>query len=54
MNRFEFMCEMWSYNKAIKGEIDAEIVDRLMDDWKHSMKSFRVWKKEFKRNKIKS
>lgn len=50
MNKFEFMCNFWSYNKAISGKIDNDLVEKMMDDWKHSMKSFKVWKKELIKN----
>lgn len=51
MSKFEFMCSFWSYNKAISGKLDNELVDKMMDDWKHSMKPFNVWKKEITKSK---
>lgn len=52
MTKFEFSCELWGYNKISKKQINEELIDNLFDDWKHSMKSFKKWKRE-NMNKLK-
>lgn len=49
MNKFEFTCNFWSYEKAVSKTLDDDLIEKMMDDWKHSMIPFNTWKKRFKK-----
>jgi hypothetical protein len=44
MNKFEFACSLWGYDKVVSKEISKETIDEMFETWKFSMKSFKKWK----------